>query len=146
MAKFGKMMMADDCDYVLPVSKFRSLGDKWYDWFVDNEMVKNKTGDWYFGVVVLKNPDHPSVASGNCAGLTKADLSENFGFKRYDLRIFTGGESASLRPVRVAVLLLVSLSVLSFLLFLSLFCYCPHYQVVIISILPPRNGMAEESL
>ena len=29
MAKFGKMMMTDDCDYILPVSKFRSLGDKW---------------------------------------------------------------------------------------------------------------------
>ena len=45
MAKFGKMMMADDCDYVLPVSKFRSLGDKWYDWFVDNEMVRRLHGD-----------------------------------------------------------------------------------------------------
>ena len=30
MAKFGKMMMADDCDYILPVNKFRSLGDKWW--------------------------------------------------------------------------------------------------------------------
>ena len=72
--------------------RFRSLGDKWYDWFVDNEMVKNKTGDWYFGVVVLKNPNHPSATSGSCAGLSKADLSDSFGFKRYDLRIFTGGQ------------------------------------------------------
>ena len=55
-------------------------------------MVKNKTGDWYFGVVVLKNPNHPSTVSGSCAGLSKADLSDSFGFKRYDLRIFTGGQ------------------------------------------------------
>ena len=127
MAKFGKMMMADDCDYVLPVSKFRSLGDKWYDWFVDNEMVKNKTGDWYFGVVVLKNPEHPSVLSGSCAGLSKADLSDSFGFKRYDLRIFTGGQSEP-EPQLLIVFLL--------------FCYCLHYQVVITLTLPPRSGMA----
>ena len=64
-----------------------------YDWFVGNEMVANKTGDWYFGVVVLNNPDHPSVLSGSCSGLSKSDLSDSFGFKSYDLRIFTGGEA-----------------------------------------------------
>ena len=60
---------------------------------MDNEKVENKTGDWYFGVVVLKNPNHPSVLNESCSGLSKSDFSDSFGFKSYDLRIFTGGEA-----------------------------------------------------
>ena len=95
---------------------------------MDNEKVANKTGDWYFGVVVLNNPDHPSVLSGSCSGLSKSDLSDSFGFKSYDLRIFTGGEGGS-----------------QLFSFLSS-CYSPRYsQVVIISTPPPRSGMAAVS-
>ena len=89
-----------------------------YDWFVDNEKVDNKTGDWYFGVVVLNNPDHPSVLSGSCEGLKKSDLSKNFGFKSYDLRIFTGGKPIAESVSCYFILLLLFSSIL-----LSSGCY-----------------------
>ena len=78
---------------------------------MDNEKVDNKTGDWYFGVVVLNKPDHPSVLNGTCEGLKKSDFSKNFGFKSYDLRIFTGGEliAESVSCYFILLLLLSSL-------------------------------------
>ena len=91
MAKFGKMMGVDDCDYIARVKDFNLVGDKWYDWFIDREKVSNNTGEWYFGVVSLKNPDHPNLAKGNCKGMSKGDLTDQFGFQRYEMRIFTGG-------------------------------------------------------
>ena len=97
MAKFGKMMSVDDCDYIQQVKKFNLVGDKWYDWFIGNHMVANDTGNWYFGVVSLKDPEHPNLAKDNdgkgpnCQGMTKGDFNTNFGFQRYEMRIFTGG-------------------------------------------------------
>ena len=91
MAKFEKMMKVDDCDFIQIITNFTSAGDKWYDWFIGTEKVKNRTGDWFFGVVALNDTNKPSLASGSCEGLTKDDLAPNYGFTRYDLRIFTGG-------------------------------------------------------
>ena len=91
MVKFEKMMLVDDCDFIKPIVDFTSIGDKWYDWFIGTEKVRNRTGDWFFGVVALKDPNLPSVLNGSCEGLTKNDLLSNFSISRYDLRIFTGG-------------------------------------------------------
>ena len=89
--KFKKLMLVDDCDFIKLVTNFTSVGDKWYDWFIGTETINNRTGDWFFGVVALKDPNLPNVLNGSCAGLTKADLLPDFGITRYDLRIFTGG-------------------------------------------------------
>ena len=94
MGKFGKMMSASDCDFIQRVKSSNLVGDKWYDWFIDREKVSNLTGDWFFGVVSLKDPDHVSLTDGNCNELSKSDLNskeEQFGFQRYEMRIFTGG-------------------------------------------------------
>ena len=91
MVKHGSQMLVDNCDFIQTASKFSSLGNKWYNWFIDTEKINNRTGDWFFGVVVLKDKNKPNVISGNCEGLTKADLLNDFGFTRYDIRIFTGG-------------------------------------------------------
>ena len=91
MVKFEKMMMVDDCDFIKQVTNFTSVGNKWYDWFIGTDQVRNRTGDWFFGVVALKDASLPNVMNGSCKGLTKADILPDFGISRYDLRIFTGG-------------------------------------------------------
>ena len=89
MVKYEKMMMIDDCDFILPVGNFTAIGNKWYNWFLGNDKVRNRTGDWFFGVVALQDPN--SLKHENCSGLTKSNLLPDFGITRYDLRIFTGG-------------------------------------------------------
>ena len=89
--KFKKLMLVDDCDFIKLVTNFTSVGDKWYDWFIGTETINNRTGDWFFGVVALKDPKLPNVLNGSGTGLTKADLHPDFGITRYDLRVFTGG-------------------------------------------------------
>ena len=93
MAKFGSMMSVSDCQYIAKVKTFNLVGDKWYDWFIDRDKVGNDTGEWYFGVVSLKNPDHPTFSKEvpDCQGFTQGDLNTDFGFQRYEMRIFTGG-------------------------------------------------------
>ena len=86
---------------------------------MDNEKVENKTGDWYFGVVVLKNPNHPSVLNESCSGLSKSDFSDSFGFKSYDLRIFTGGEAETglfFFPLVILLVIIVRLLLFQLLL------------------------------
>ena len=91
MAKFGKMMSAGDCDHIMRVKSFNLVGDKWYDWFIDRSKVLGKSGDWFFGVVSLNNASHIALDHQNCSKLSKSDLSKDFGFSRYEMRIFTGG-------------------------------------------------------
>ena len=58
-------------------------------------MVKNRTGDWYFGVVALKNTPKSVIQDGSCSDITKEDLDYSFNqteeFPGYDIRIYTGG-------------------------------------------------------
>ena len=68
MAKFQKMMKVDDCDFILPINNFTSIGDKWYKWFLGTDLVRNRTGDWFFGLVVLKDPNVANV-QGLCINI-----------------------------------------------------------------------------
>ena len=84
MAKYGSMMLAGDCDFIQVQQSLRkdlrtkcSKNNKifqslncdfiqvvndvaardadWVDWFVGVDKVKNRTGDWFFGVAALRN-------------------------------------------------------------------------------------------
>ena len=85
MAKYGSMMLAGDCDFIQVQQSLRKdLSTKcsknnnkifqslnfdfiqvvndvaardadWVDWFVGVDKVKNRTGDWFFGVAALRN-------------------------------------------------------------------------------------------
>ena len=110
MAKYARMMKVDDCDFIQIIDKVsqkhqgklsRKSDDHsellldWYDWFVSVEMVKNRTGDWYFGVVALKNTPKSVIQDGSCSDITKEDLDYSFNqteeFPGYDIRIYTSG-------------------------------------------------------
>ena len=57
--------------------------------------MKNRTGDWYFGVVALTNPPKSASRDGSCADLTKDNLNYDFNetaeFPGYEIRMYTGG-------------------------------------------------------
>ena len=57
--------------------------------------MKNQTGDWYFGVVALKNPPLSVTVDGMCEDLTSDNLNVDFNqtteFPGYEIRIYTGG-------------------------------------------------------
>ena len=111
MAKFDRMMGPNDCDFIQVVNDIgqRDGGNnmilcfkinfsdtsEWLDWFIGVEQVKNRTGDWYFGVVALKNPPASASKDGSCADLTKDNFNYDFNqtseFPGYELRIYTGG-------------------------------------------------------
>ena len=55
MVKFGKMMTPGDCDFIQPLTDVASRDADWIDWFIGVDKVKNKTGEWFFGVVALKD-------------------------------------------------------------------------------------------
>ena len=67
----------------------------WYDWFIGVDKVRNQTGDWYFGVVALKNPPISATQGGTCDDLTKDNLNNDFNqtteFPGYEIRVYTGG-------------------------------------------------------
>ena len=68
---------------------------EWVDWFIGVEKVKNQTGDWYFGVVALKNPPMSVTQDGVCDDLTKDNLNHDFNqtkeYPGYEIRVYTGG-------------------------------------------------------
>ena len=92
MAKHGQMMMAGDCDFVQLVNEVTSRDGQWVDWFIGVDKVKNKTGDWYFGIAALAvNPPQSVKNENSCEELSKTDFSDNFNMSSYSIRMFTGG-------------------------------------------------------
>ena len=57
--------------------------------------MQNRTGNWYFGVVALKNPPSSVIDEGSCTDLTKENLNYDFNqtaeYPGYEIRIFTTG-------------------------------------------------------
>ena len=42
-------------DFIQVVNDVAARGADWVDWFVGVDKVKNRTGDWFFGVAALRN-------------------------------------------------------------------------------------------
>ena len=68
---------------------------EWIDWFIGIDQVKNQTGDWYFGVVALKNIPISVMRDGICDDISKDNLNFDFNqtaeYPGYEIRIYTGG-------------------------------------------------------
>ena len=45
----------DNCDFIQVVNDVAARDADWVDWFVGVDKVKNRTGDWFFGVAALRN-------------------------------------------------------------------------------------------
>ena len=50
---FKKMPLVKKCDFVKIVSKIDRTDFEFYDWHITSDQVKNRTGDWYFGVACI---------------------------------------------------------------------------------------------
>ena len=69
--------------------------DGFIDWFVSKEIINNRTGKWFFGVVSL-DPSFDMTAikdKGSCKenDIGKKDLSEDFLSENYDFQAYTSG-------------------------------------------------------
>ena len=67
--------------------------DGYIDWYLDDSVVRNRTGSWYFGVVSIKGNTDKIVDEKTCAEneITKADLDDNFQTSTYLFVAYTGG-------------------------------------------------------
>ena len=53
MARFGKMPLVKECDFVKIVSTIDSIDEDYLDWYLGSDEVQNRTGGWYFGVTYI---------------------------------------------------------------------------------------------
>ncbi len=59
----------------------------WVDWFIGVDKVKNKTGDWFFGVVNLKSDFDAGKLNGSaCSKITPGDFLDDFNSTDYSVR------------------------------------------------------------
>ena len=67
--------------------------DGYIDWYLDDSVIRNRTGSWYFGVVSIKGNTDKIVDEKTCAEneITKADLDDNFQTSTYLFVAYTGG-------------------------------------------------------
>ena len=69
--------------------------DGFLDWFIPMETIKNRTGNWFIGVLALKDEaDLAKLNDGQACtedGITKEMLSEDFGVTKYEIQTFTTG-------------------------------------------------------
>ena len=67
--------------------------DGYIDWYLDDSVIRNRTGSWYFGVVSIKGNTDKIVDEKTCAEneITKADLDDNFQTSTYLFVSYTGG-------------------------------------------------------
>ena len=96
MAKHGKMMTSSDCDFIQIVNDISLRDGEWVDYFMGVELVKNRTGEWFFGVVALDGEIPESVtADHSCKDLSSGHLDPSFNesseYPIYEIRMYTGG-------------------------------------------------------
>jgi len=67
------------------------------DWYIDDDIIKNRTGSWYFGIVSIKN-DNKNVSDSIDDGKTCAEskiseslLDDDFNTDKYTFVAYTGG-------------------------------------------------------
>ena len=71
--------------------------DDLIDWYIDDGLVKNRTGSWYFGIVSIKNDGKnvsETIEDGkSCkeSKISKSLLDENFNTDKYTFVAYTGG-------------------------------------------------------
>ena len=54
MARHKKMPIVKKCDFVKIVSEIEPTDDNIFkDWFITTDQVRNRTGEWYFGVASI---------------------------------------------------------------------------------------------
>ena len=59
MARYAKMPIVKNCSFVKIVSEIKDDQDQaktdgdYYDWHITSDQVKNRTGEWYFGVACI---------------------------------------------------------------------------------------------
>ena len=51
----NKIFQSLNCDFIQVVNDVAARDADWVDWFVGVDKVKNRTGDWFFGVAALRN-------------------------------------------------------------------------------------------
>ena len=95
LAKYGKMMKADDCDFIQVVSDINARDEEWYDYFIGVDKVKNQTGDWFFGIAALDDIPESVSIEHSCKDLNGGSFSHDFNMTNenpnYDIRIYSGG-------------------------------------------------------
>ena len=74
-------------------SIFLHFKDGYIDWYLDDSVIRNRTGSWYFGVVSIKGNTDKIVDEKTCAEneITKSDLDDNFQTSTYLFVAYTGG-------------------------------------------------------
>ena len=55
------------------------------------DLIQNRSGDWYFGLVNLVPKAPASVENGSCADLTESHLLEDFNGTSYMIGMYVGG-------------------------------------------------------
>ena len=55
MARFEKMPLVKECDFVKIVSTIDSIDEDYLDWYLGSDEVQNRNGSWYFGVTYIGN-------------------------------------------------------------------------------------------
>ena len=73
--------------------------DGYIDWYIDDDIIKNRTGSWYFGVVSIKGSNSVENVSKiiedgkSCADskITKDLLDKDFNTDKYTFVAYTGG-------------------------------------------------------
>ena len=79
----------NNCEMVKQVSNVNLTQDNHLDWFLGNDIIQSRTGNWYLAVASLEKKLEKD--EGTCDHLTKGDLSWNFNTPHYHLQIYIGG-------------------------------------------------------
>ena len=64
---------------------------EYIDWHIPVDLIQNRSGNWYFGVVNLVAKPPPSVNKGSCADLTRSHFLSDFNMSYYAIGMYTGG-------------------------------------------------------
>ena len=73
--------------------------DGYIDWYIDDDLIKNRTGSWYFGVISIKGEnDAKNVSDSIMDGksceenkILESDLDSDFKTDTYTFVAYTGG-------------------------------------------------------
>ena len=89
LLRYKKMPIFNNCEMVQQVSNINLTQDNHLDWFLGNDIIQSRTGNWYLAVASLEKKLEKD--EGTCDHLTKGDLSWDFNTPHYHLQIYIGG-------------------------------------------------------
>ena len=104
---------------------------EYIDWHIPVELIQNRSGKWYFGVVNLVPKPPASVNNGSCADLTTSHLLTDFNGTAYSIGIYVSGcyyyNTSTDTWEGIGIQVAYSLLALPFCLHLNFMSLCRHF-------------------